>query len=344
MSEADFRNRLEQVGRELDHATTRWTATRRRRRRVLAVASAALIAVGSAVAISTEIGSHGTELAAAEVLERAARAESTRAKARGARYFYTQTRISTRTRAGAPGQEQTVTSTQTTEVWAGTDGSGIEVAHPQQVQAPPARETPAAGPTGTTGTAGAPAPAPVGAAPGRRGRPEVNRYGKGTIGRGELGVFDTSFRDSLLRRFGLDARRLVRLASSQAAFNERVRAGVERVASRLDPAAARPQAVDGQAFFLVAGLLGQWGEPMPNRLRGALFRFAGTLDGIAVDENFTDERGRSGIALSFGSARIVLAPEAYTLRATTYTMGNVETTIETVRTALVDRARERPGG
>jgi hypothetical protein len=173
----------------------------------------------------------------------------------------------------------------------------------------------------------------------------VNRYGKGTIGRGELGLFDTSFRDRLLRTFGLDARRLARLASSQTAFDQRVRAGVERVVGRLKPPGeARRRAVDSQAFFLVAGLLGQWGEPMPDRLQQALFRFAATLDGIAVDEGHTDDRGRPGIALSLGSARIVLAPGTYRLRATTYSVGDAETTIETLRTGLVERPRERPAG
>jgi hypothetical protein len=100
--------------------------------------------------------------------------------------------------------------------------------------------------------------------------------------------------------------------------------------------------VDRQAIFFVARLLGQWGEPMPDRLRSALFRFASTLDGIAVDKNFSDERGNRAIALTLGGARIVLHPSSYRLLATSYSVSGAETTVATLRTALVDRPRQRP--
>lgn len=335
MSERDFKARLEQVGHELDRATTRWTARRRRRRQTLALACAALVVGGAAIAASTELGSNGVEPAAAQVLERAAQVDAGRAQ-RSGRYFYTETLVSSRTLPGpTAGQEQTVTSTRRTELWAGADGSGVQVAHPEEVEVSPSPPVP-------EGTSGAPQAAPAPVRDTKPRRPKSVRYRKGTIARGELGSFDTSFRDSLLDQLGLSARQLEQLSANQSSFNGRLLAGVEDLVRRLKPAGDRKQAVDRQAFFLVAGLLGQWGEPMPARLRAALFRFAATLDGIAVDESFKDERGRPGIALSSGDARMVLVPNSYRLRATSYTVGDTETTIETLRTAVVDRPRERP--
>jgi hypothetical protein len=288
-----------------------------------------------------ELGSNGVEPAAAQVLERAAQANSSRAKPRGGRYFYTETLISARTRTSTTaGQEQTVISTQRTELWAGTDGSGVQVAHPEKVEVPP---PPAVPQLGQSGPAPVATPAPAAGPRHRTSRSRIKRYGKGTIGPGELGSFDTSFRDGLLDQFDLTARRLEQLSSSQVAFNDRVLAGARSVVRRLKPSdAGQKQAVNRQAFLLVAGMLGQWGEPMPARLRLALYRFAGTLDGIEVEEGFRDERGRPGVALSSGSAQIVLAPKTYRLRATSYRIGNTETTIEKVRAAVVDRPRERP--
>jgi hypothetical protein len=340
MSDAEFRARLEEVGRELDQATVRWTAKRRRRRQSLALACAAFVVGGAAITASMEIGSNGVEPAAAQVLERAAQADSSGAKPRGGRYFYTETLISARTRTSTPaGQEQTVISTQRTELWAGKDGSGIQVAHIEKVEVP-APAVPQLGPSGPAPVA---TPAPATGPRHRTRRSRIKRYGKGTIGPSELGSFDTSFRDSLLDQFDLTARRLEQLSSSQSAFNDRVLAGTKSVVRRLKPSSAdQKQAVNRQAFFLVAGMLGQWGEPMPGRLRRALYRFAGTLEGIEVEEGFRDERGQTGIALRSGSAQVVLAPKTYRLRATSYRIANTETTIETVRTAVVERLRERP--
>jgi hypothetical protein len=122
-----------------------------------------------------------------------------------------------------------------------------------------------------------------------------------------------------------------------------VQRSVRSVAGRLKSSTTgQKEIADRQAFFLVAGLLGQWGEPMPHGIRRALFRFAATLGGIEVDEHFTDERGRVGIALRSGDAQVVLVPGSYGLRSTSYSVENTETTIETVRTAVVDRPRERP--
>jgi hypothetical protein len=327
MSEPSFRKRLEEVGHELDQATGRWVSRRRRRRQVMAATCSAVVAVGVAIAVGSELGSNGVEPAAARVLERAAQADPSGAKLRRGRYLYTETLVSTRTEAG--------TVRQRTELWAGQDGSGVQVAHPEAVEPPsaspqltpdPAESAPAAPQRGTSGS-----------------RPSVVRYGRGTIGPAERGSFDTSFRDRLLHQFGLTARELERLSAGQATFDERVLAGVERVARRLEPSGGQAkEAVDRQAFFLVANLLGQWGEPMPDRLRTALFRLAATLEGIDVDDRFSDDRGRPGIALSLGDARIVLAPDTYRLRSTSYRLGSSETSIETVRTAVVDRRRERP--
>jgi hypothetical protein len=303
------------------------------------VACAAVVA-GAAVTAGTQIGSNGVEPAAAQVLEQAARADADRAKARAGRFFYTETLVSTTTQTGSGA----FTNSQKTELWAGADGSGVQVAHPQEVAVPPAA-SPAPPSEGTTGSVqpGGAAPqagAPV-LAPQKKGATRVRRYRKGTIEPGELGSFDTSFRDSLLRQFDLTAVGLARSASNQPAFNAQLLAAVRHVVARLKPGGDHDEAVSRQAFLLVTGLLGQWGEPMTDRLRSALFRFAATLDGIEVDKNFS-YRQRTGIALSSGNARIVLAPGTYALLATSYKLGQSETTIETLRTAVVNRPRERP--
>jgi hypothetical protein len=349
-SDAQFRSRLEDVGIELERATTRWTHKRRRRRQSLAAACAALIIVAGAITASTELGSNGVEPAAAQVFERAAQADASRAKPRRGRYFYTETVVTTRSQNGA-------VSTQRTELWASADGSGVQLAHPREVESAPEKSVPAAPPQGTTGPTGATGPTappsqPTASLPdatsspkkqrGRGGR-RVERYRRGTIAPGELGSFDTAFRDGLLAQLQLRARQLEELSSSESRFNLQLLNGARRIARRLEPSGGPDaDAVDRQAFFLVAGLLGQWGEPMPDRLRRALYRFAGTLGGIKVDENFQDARGDAAIALSSGGARIVLSPKTYRLRATSYTVGKLETTIATVRTAVVDRPRERP--
>jgi hypothetical protein len=176
----------------------------------------------------------------------------------------------------------------------------------------------------------------------RRGRTRVRRYRRGALEPGELGSFDTAFRDGLLSQLGLNARRLEQLSANQNAFNAQLLAGSRAVARRLNEAGANDQAINEQAFFLVASLLGQWGEPLPDRLQRALFRFAATLDGIEVDDNFADERGNRALALTLGGARIVLHPSSYRLLATSYSVDGAETTIATLRTALVNRQRERP--
>ena len=347
-SDAQFRSRIEDVGLDLERATTRWSHRRRRRRQSLAAAGAALVIAAGAITASTELGSNGVEPAAAQVLERAAQADASRSKPRRGRYFYTETVVTTRSQTGA-------VSTQRTELWASTDGSGVKLAHPQEVQSAPEKSVPATPPQGATGSTGAtgptapsPAaglPAPV-SAPGtklRRGSRRVERYGRGTIAPGELGSFDTAFRDGLLAQLQISDRRLVQLSADQSRFDNQLRTAVSRVVRRLEPAGAPDaDAVDRQAFLFVAALLGQWGEPMPDGLRRALYRFTATLGGIEVDENFTDDRGFTAIALSSGGARIVLAPKTYRLRATSYRVADAETTIATVRTAVVNHPRERP--
>lgn len=358
MSEAEYRRRLEQVGEDLHRATTEWTARRRRRRRTIVAACSAVATLGLAVVAGVDLGSRGTEPAAAQVLQRAAEASPARHKARRGKYLYTSTLVSKKRRVGPPGSEELVTTTQLSELWAGGDGSGRQVVYSaEEAKAPaeaPAEPQPVESP-GTSPTAPAPSapsapsdqPTTDKPSPRKRKLPRsgarVKRYKKGTIGAGELGSVNTQLRDGILAQFGVSARELVKLSSDQQEFDRVLLARVRTVAGHLEPSRESDQAaVDREAFSLVASLLGQWGEPMPPRLGAALYRFAATLEGIAVGESFTDSQGRKGVVVRLGDASLALDPTSYQLLATSYRRGDTETTIETIRTGVVNGPKSRP--
>ena len=101
--------------------------------------------------------------------------------------------------------------------------------------------------------------------------------------------------------------------------------------------------INRQAFTMVASLLGQWGEPMPKTLRNALYEFTSTLDGVTVDKSASSAvTGKQVIKLSLGDASILFEPGSYRLAGTNYRSGDTETTIQAVRSRIVDTLPKPP--
>ena len=262
-------------------------------------------------------------------------------KLKKGQYLYTHTLVVTVNRQPTADGVIVTTTKQSNELWVGANGSGLAIEHrPERtIKEPiPAQTLPGA-PSAPATTAPDSAPKKKIALP----QTKVSRYKRGTLGSSELGAVNVGFRDRLLASYGLDADRLSRLSYDQQAFNRALLASAARVTKELGGSVTDAPAVNRQAFALVAGLLGQWGEPMPKTLRNALYQFASTLDGVAVDQNATSAAtGKQVIKLSLGDAAILFEPGSYRLAGSTYGSGDTETTIQAVRSKIVNTLPNPP--
>jgi hypothetical protein len=336
VSESSFQQRLSGIGDQLEAATGA-RITRRRRRRNAGIAGLATLLI-VATATATQLGPNDTESAAAKVLDRAALAGPPKLKQ--GQYLYTRTLVVSVTKRPTSTGPFVTTTRQSNELWAGANGAGLAIEHPPErtFKQPPA-------PPSEGGTAGSPA---AGSQPAYLKEPtpktKISRYKRGTISSSELGSVDVAFRGRLLATYGLDADRLVRLSFDQEAFDQAMLASATRVNKQIGGVANEQVAINRQAFTMVAAMLGQWGEPMPKTLRNALYQFASTIDGVTVAKTSSAVTGKQVIELSLGDASILFDPDSYRLAGTNYRSGDTETTIQAVRSKIVNELPKPKAG
>jgi hypothetical protein len=291
------RVQLDRIGLELTQGVERQI----RRRRVLRTrVIAGFLAVGAICAATvsglTVNGSDTASPAAAQVLQKAARAAGfTPGPIPPGRYLYTERVGILQFRVTDPrsGLAYTYEFRRTGAEWVGHDYSVLVVV-PNQSQQP---QFPTAQDRANWEAAGSPPLKSPFAGEGFERTMPPGSYRDALL----VWTFDPAPGKDLLGVYGLTGNELSAGASSQGRFNRLVRRHVRGVTKRLSRRGASTAQIerdtDRATFSLVLQLVGHSRVSQSPRVRAALLNLAGTLRNMSVDPGFTDRLGRRGVAV-----------------------------------------------